>query len=299
LTPELEELFNKLKTARRQAVASCVRPQDLARSLFTYQNVVEQVFEQVLIEITNVEGGATTPVYIVRATVNQLGNVPASQETFPFDGATDLFTFTGNPSGVTSGEAINPGRAFQDNEPIKLVSFNGTTWLADKIGDNVIHARVDKAGDVVASDVTFPFDSAVSLGTNPVPAGGAGIVINRLAGASGPLGGAFADNELVVLQLIENPDILVAAGLDPTSQAWAVVQDDDDVGGGGTGGGANEAGFFIDEDELEDGIVELDRRPPTQYEGQTGSEVKIQLAGHYNGAPRWFTGIQCNPLPPE
>lgn len=232
MTPELEELLTKLKGSRRQISTSCVRPQDIAKNLLNLQQLLEQTIEQLTVELTSIinngGGGATSPVYVIRAVVNQLGGVLADQPTFAFDGETTLFTATGSDPVFTAPEdrtARNTtGRFLQDNEVVRLVTFNGTLWLADKISENAIRARV--IGNVTTDDATFNFDEATAIGTGGTPAGGTGVAINLPRNA-------YANDELLVLELVENPDLKVEYGLDPNLQVWTVLQDDDDLGGGG------------------------------------------------------------------
>lgn len=247
----LEDIISQLRSAKVRA-GTCTRPQDLARAVAQYQQTVENVVQEItteLINIINTGGGATTPVYIIRALVNQVGGIAGSSSTFNFDGATDLFTYNGSPSGVTTGTAQNiQARAFADNEPVILTSFNGTIWFADKIATNTIRALVNESGGVITSDSTFDFDNASAI-TGVIPVGGAGTAVNAPATA-------YADNEVVILVQADDG-------------TWRVLQDDDDLGGGGggTGGEVYTPGFGIMADSLNNSnVVELDYSSPTGYD---------------------------------
>lgn len=213
----LEDVIQQLRSARVRAGA-CTAPRDLARAVAQYQQTVENVFQEItneIINIINTGGGATTPVYIIRALVDKTGGVTSADTTFNFDGASDVFTHSGFPSGITSGVAQNVElRNFQDNEVVILTSFGSDIWLADKIERdvNVIRANVD--GAVTTASGTFAFDNAtVLLGFGPT--GGTGTAINEPRVALG-------DDEVVVLFQAQDG-------------SWQLLQDDDDLGGGGGG----------------------------------------------------------------
>jgi hypothetical protein len=288
------QTLSQLLASARPTNSRCATAGQLAGQLSELHEVFSEIINLFQVEINNLTnnggGGATTPVYIVRASVNQLGGVPASQIAFQFDGASDLLTYNDQPSGITAGVARNPGRNFQDNEVVKLISFNGTTFLADKISDDdeIIEARVNQPGDVTTDDTTFLFDNAIAIGDGFAPAGGTGIAINITRNA-------FADNERIVLRLVRNPALLSQYGLPADSQAWVVVQDDDDLGGG-TGGGGNYTPWFgiHASDMTNSNRVGLDITALTGYD-----PTKVQAAGHntqagQNGIERQFRWLNID-----
>lgn len=276
----LEDIVANVRRARIKG-GMCLTPQDIARVLSGFQALFEETIVNLTTELVNIintgGGGATTPVYILRARVNQVGNVPATQATFPFDEATDIFTFNSLPSGVTSGVAQNIQlRGFQDNEFVNLTSFNGTTWFADKLASSSISARVNHPGDVLTTDTEFLFDNATLI-TGTLPPGGTGTVVN-----SAPYPPhAYADNELIVLNYIESG---------ANSGKWFVVVDDDDLGGG-TGLPVDlDAGLGIDSDKLEnDSIVAI---VDTEFNDGT-----TQVLGQIGGDVQWLRTLLCNPAP--
>lgn len=214
-----EDLLPLLRSKRIKA-GNCTTPQSLGDNVASYQRIIEKLMDDMatqIINIINTGGGGTTPVYVVRALVNQVGGVTATTTTFAFDGATDVF-YSVSPSGVTSGTAHNiQRRPFQDNEVVILTSFNGTTWMADKISETLLEASVNQSGGVLTTDGTFAFDNAIVRVGSVIPPGGIGTAVNIPATA-------YADDEKVLL-------------IQADDGTWRVLQDDDDLGGGGGGGG--------------------------------------------------------------
>jgi hypothetical protein len=254
----------------------CSSLQGLASQVAEFQAVFENITQQFMTEIINIintGGGATTPVYIIRALVDKTGGVTSADTTFNFDGASDVFTHSGLPSGVTSGVAQNVElRPFQDNEVVILTSFGSDIWLADKIERdvNVIRANVD--GAVTTASGTFDFDNAtVLLGFGPT--GGMGTAINEPRVALG-------DNEVVVLFQAQD-------------DSWQILQDDDDLGGGGSGT-TYDSGFGIDGSQFLSATISLDIQPATNFNDDTGV---VQIPGHDSGEFMWFETIVCNPSP--
>ncbi len=223
---DAEEIARALANSRVGSVR-CSSVQELASQMAEFQAVFENITQQFMTEIINITntggGGASTPVYIIRALVNQVGGVTGSQTTFPFSDVTLLFSAVGDQPQITDYTAQNiESRAFVYREPVILTSFNGQMWFADKLATNTIRAVVDHPGGVTTARLRFAFKDAVAI-TGVVPPDGAGTAENIP-------NNAYNDGELIVLT--QN---------DVTGN-WVVVQDDDDLGGtgGGTGGTGGE-----------------------------------------------------------
>ena len=79
------ELLNALRKTR-VSNNLCATPQDIAQTLDEFQQATENIVTNVYNEITNIintgGGGATTPVYIIRALVDQVGGVATSLANF-------------------------------------------------------------------------------------------------------------------------------------------------------------------------------------------------------------------------
>lgn len=218
---DAEEIARALADSRVGSVR-CSSLQELASQMAEFQAVFENITQQFMTEIINITntggGGATTPVYIIRALVNQVGGVTGSQTTFPFDPSSVslLFSAVGDQPQIIDYTAQNiEGRAFVYREPVVLTSFNGQMWFADKLATNTIRAVVDHPGGVTTVRPRFAFKDATAI-TGVIPPDGVGTAENIP-------GNAYNDGELIVLT--QN---------DVTGN-WVVVQDDDDLGG--TGGG--------------------------------------------------------------
>jgi hypothetical protein len=108
----------------------------------------------------------TTMGIVLKALVNESGDVASSDTTFDFDGATVAGGWGPSSGAPTSGTCNNCGHAFVNNETI-LVVGTGAAWQAVKLNLNVIRAKVNQAGGVETTDATFNFKDMVDITGTP------------------------------------------------------------------------------------------------------------------------------------
>jgi hypothetical protein len=111
----------------------------------------------------------------------------------------------------------------QNQELVKLVSYDGSVWLADKMGENVIVARTSQEATTNDPYVYFTAQYAIAgvmpESTDP------GVILNVPASD-------YAANEEVIIELTD----ATTDDLGGTTRLWRVIENEDKFGtGGGTG----------------------------------------------------------------